>query len=355
MTDLIHALRLLRVPLAHEVAKLSLTTLPTLTQATQTTTTITNGVITSRNSGKFRYTAPAVGTWNSSFTVPGGATSPDLAALLRVDFDTDAQYVELYTLNYNTKIDIRVNGILVGTVALSSAGSGQMIKLDFGAGGAGVRKRVEFAGFNFGFGGVLTEPEASIWYPDYDLRPLLYAFGDSYTQGTGASGPDQVYARALADRLGMRSYQDGIGGAGWTGTGGNLPSARVAKRLAKMDHAPDLIVSCFGYNDAGGNMTTLATNFNDWVAAVRAAFPKAPIVSFGPWTPIGSTVNLDAVEATLQGRCAALNVPFISIKNIINTANKVRFGSGDNVHPNQLGHDFLGSRLADLLLLKLAS
>lgn len=354
MTDLIHALRLLGVPRGQEVAKLGLTK-PTVTETTQATTTISGGVQATRGSGKFRYTAPdpMSGSWNSSFYVPGSSVSPDLAAMMRVEFDTDAQFVELYTLRYNTKVDVRVDGVLVYSISLDASGAGHMVKLDFGEDSAGVTKHIEFAGFNFPFGGVFTEATASVWYPSADLRPLLYAFGDSYTQGVGANGPDQVYARALADRLGMRVYQDGVGGSGWVSTGGNVPATRVGKRLAKMTETPDLIVSCFGYNDAGGNMTTLATNFNAWVAAVRALYPKTKIVVFGPWTPLGSTANLDAVESTIAGRCAALRLPFISIKNLVSGSNKARYTSGDNVHPTQVGHDFLGSRLADLLLVEL--
>lgn len=355
MTDLNNALRLLGTPRPQQIAKLGMTAMPTVTETTQGTTTITGGVSASRGSGKFRYTAPdpTSGSWNSSFYVPGSSASPDLAAMMRVEFNTDAQYVELYTLRYNTKVDIRVDGVLVHSVSLDAAGSGHMIKLDFGEASIGVTKRIEYGGFNFPFGGVFTEATASVWYPSEDLRPLLYAFGDSYTQGVGANGPDQVYARMLADRLGMRVYQDGVGGAGWASSGGNVPATRVAKRLAKLNQTPDLIVTCFGYNDAGGNMTTLATNFDAWVAAVKAIFPKTKIVVVGPWTPLGSTANLDTVESTLSGRCAALKLSFISVKNFVNAANKSRYTSGDNVHPTQLGHNFLGSRLADLLMVEL--
>jgi lysophospholipase L1-like esterase len=350
--DLSQALRFQNVPRAQELAKLAMTAMPTVTQAQQTTTTITGGVMSGRGTGKFRYTCPMPGNWNSSFYVPGAGNSgsPDLAALMKVDFDTDARYVELYTLNYNTNLDIRVNGVLVQNVVLNASGSAQCIKLDFGAGSAGTIKRIEFAGFNFGFGGVFTEADASVWYPLHDRRPLMYFFGDSYTQGTGAAGPDQVAARACADALGFRCYQDGIGGTGWTSSAGSLPVTRVGKRLNLMTEKPKIIVTLLGYNDAGGNMDTLKTNFAAWVDAARAASPDAQIIVVGPWTPLGATDNLTTVETTLQGAAFEKGLFFVSAKDFVTAANKARYTGADNVHPNQAGHDYLGARLASALL-----
>lgn len=326
-----------------------------VTAAAGTATTITGGVSHTRGSGKFRYTCPDVstGSWNSSFYVPGGNAAPDLAAMMHVDFYTDARYVELYTLQYNTSLDIRVDGKLVSHQALSSSGAGYLIKIDFGAGTDGIRKHIEYAGFNFPFGGVFTEATASCWYPTVDQRPLLYCFGDSYTQGVGADGPDQVYARAMADNLGMRVYQDGIGGKGWNSTDSAAVTTRAASRLAKMKEAPAIIASCFGYNDAGGDMALLKSNFNAWYSAVKSLFPKTQVVVFGAWSPLGATANLDLVDAALQEVAGAKGLTFIKVSGLVNANNKGKYTSGDNVHPTQLGHTFLGYRMAELLSLRL--
>lgn len=348
--ELVNAVRLLGLPSKLDLPK---PTAPTYTKTDQAATTITGGVMVSRGSGKFRYTGPAVGNWpaQSSFYVPGGTGTLQVSAMLNVDFMTDAQYVEIYTLRYNTKLDIRVNGFITNSVSLDSAGSATLLKLDFGADSVGVVKHIELAGFNFPFGGVFTEASGSVWYPSLDKRPLIYFFGDSYTQGTGAAGPDQVYAKVIANQLGMRSYQDGIGGTGWASSdAANLVTERFNRRLDKMGEAPDFVVAALGYNDSGANVDTVKNNLDAWVKLVQAKYPDAKIVVLGPWTPLGATAALDTIEDAIKAKCTELNLSFVSAKDVLNAKNKGIYNSGDNVHPNQNGHNFLGYRMAALTL-----
>src|SRR5687767_1661918 len=91
-------------------------------------------------------------------------------------------------------------------------------------------------------------------------------------------------------------------------------------------------------------MTTLAANFDAAVAAVQSAVPSAKIIVFGPATPTGTQANLTTVKTTVQGRCTALGLTFVDVDNWVSNNNKSLYTAGDNVHPTQVGYDYIATR-----------
>jgi lysophospholipase L1-like esterase len=324
---------------------------PTVTSFNGTTSSITSAQNVSPGSTSVRRTGANI--------VNGGFEyyNNDPSRVLVLDFWSDSTLFELVLSRFNANVDVRVDvgdglGLKLAqssAFTTDSAGSGIILKLDWTAAATpGQPRRYRIAGQNFRFWGLNIDAGASIWTPQ-DRAPLMYFFGDSYTQATNANGIDRSYARTVGDVLGYEAYNDGIGGTGWTSTSTSLPTTRIAACLAQLTSTPDTIVTALGYNDAGGNMTTLATNYDAAVAAIRAAAPSARVVTVGPWTPLGTTANLTTVKTTLSGRAAALGVTFIDIENVVSSVNKAINTGGDNVHPTPAGHQFLGYRIAELM------
>lgn len=211
------------------------------------------------------------------------------------------------------------------------------------------QRLVRIVGFNLGSGGAFVSSTDILIAPSYTRPPLAFFFGDSYTFGNGATIPTTNYANVLCGIKGWECLQDGIGGTGWTSTTTSLPNTRVTNDLALRTNAPNKIICALGYNDAGGNMTTLASNFATAIATMKADFPSATIQVLGPWTPLGETPNLATVKTTLQTACASAGVTFVDISTIITAANSSIYTGPDNVHPNQAGHTYLGQQIAPLV------
>lgn len=300
-------------------------------------------------SGPFTYWPVAVSKFSgdNSFVQSKQSTSYHLNA----EFFVNDVAVEIYLLAYNSNLDVYVNDELIDASGYSLGASGQpyILKLDWGSSRA--TRHIRVSGQNLLFGGVWTSNKGSIFQVPY-YGPTVAFFGDSYTDGTGATKPTRNYVASAMVAMGVRCWGQGAGGKGWLSGSPDDVSTRVANWVAAFagQPAPDIIVSAYGYNDSTGNMTTLDTNYRLWVDLVKAAFPLATIVTLGPWTPLGSTTNLTNVKNTLQTAAVAKGVAFIDIENIINSANKQDYTGGDNTHPNAAGHAYLGQRIGHLLL-----
>lgn len=314
-------------------------------------TTISGGIKISPNSTAWKRTGTTAVLTASSYLA---AANPSRYFAWQIE--TDSSQVEFLLANYNTVIDIFVDGNLVQGPAFqtTASGSGRTIRLDWSADSTPRRMRnVQLCGFNLLFGGCWIEPTASVWFPaSRDRRRLMAFLGDSYTQSTGAPSASRTYAAAIAEMLGFDLYADGIGSTGWLSSGGNVPAARVATNIGALTRAPDTIVTALGYNDNGADAAGLATlqaQYDATIAALRTAWPAARLVTLGPWTPIGPTAGLTNVRNALLARAAANGIPFIDVEGIITAANKAIYTGTDNVHPNAAGHQYLGRRIAPLL------
>jgi lysophospholipase L1-like esterase len=90
----------------------------------------------------------------------------------------------------------------------------------------------------------LTEP---LTHGDRTIAVL----GDSYSQGTGLSGPEVAWPAVLGDRLGAEVVLDGVGSTGFT-TSGYCAPAKISfgERLAADPPHADVVVVQGGINDA---------------------------------------------------------------------------------------------------------
>lgn len=278
--------------------------------------------------------------------------SPDAGMAMPWDMYVNAPVIDLRVLRFNSKFNVFVDNAPISGSAFTTTSDGQpdLLTLDFSAlANPTATKRLKVFGINMLENGFYIGPTYSAWPPTNNNK-IAAILGDSYTQGTGATSVGETWARFGLSALGYDIFPEGIGGAGYLTTGTTAPDTRMTARLGAMPVGPDLIVLALGYNDSAGSQSTIATNHVATVAAARAAWPNARIVTLGPWTPLGATANLTTTKNTLATSSSSVGVDFIDIENIINSTNAVAFGNGDNVHPNAAGHQYLGNQIAQRML-----
>jgi lysophospholipase L1-like esterase len=273
------------------------------------------------------------------------------------EWSTDALNFDIKMIGLSSAVVLFVDGVRVDTTGASTDASGSQYRYTVTFGTA-VPRNFRLYGFNGAFGGVILPATATLWAPTQGRRPLAWGMGDSYMLGTGATVNSTNAFSTMCTLLGMEFLADGRSGTGWTSTSGDLPATRATSKLGALTQTTvDYVFLDLGYNDAGGNMTTVATNFAAAVAAIRATTQgaNARIIVFGPATPLGTTANLTTVKTTLSTAATTAGVDFIDVDNWVSSSNSSVYTGGDNVHPNQTGHDYIGVRKAQAVHALLAS
>lgn len=266
-----------------------------------------------------------------------------------VDFMSDAPLLELRLVGGNYQGVLFVDGQRVSpeTIKTDTSGAPYIYMVDWD--GVAVVRHYRLVGINSGFGGSNTGSRYTIWTPGQNERPLIWVMGDSYTVGIGASQGAFNFVRVMADSLGCDVIADGISGSGWTSIqDGRVPPWRVENKLGNITRKPNYIVFALGYNDAAaGHLDTLQTNFRESVRLARQICPLAQIICIGPATPVGKVAKITAIREAEMALCTELNIPFIDIDDWVNSSNRGLYTAGDNVHPSDDGHMYLGTRIAE--------
>jgi lysophospholipase L1-like esterase len=186
--------------------------------------------------------------------------------------------------------------------------------------------------------------------PHFRLPPAcsrVVVFGDSYTEGTGASGPAAAYPQQLATLFGWRVDREGVGGTGFVARG--AVDADYLDRLATLSPLPPaMIVVEGGLNDARAGTTEEAefAAARELLLALRSRYPGTELVVVGP----PQTQVVDAVQAVdrgLQRATADLGVPYIS--PLAEGWALEKYTVADGLHPDDAGHRYFAVRIgADL-------
>lgn len=328
---------------------------PTAAWTGSGTTSISSAVSVARNSGKWRYLM-ATQQHASTFWQPSPYAGEDM---VMQTMESGSDVVDIRQLHSLCKFHVRVeypdypalSGLVSSTAFTRDAsGASDILKLDFSATPQpSARKKITIDGFNMLFGGIYVKPTFDGALPTPN-RQIAVVFTDSYGDHNADGVATSAMKRAL-QALGYDVYIAYKSGMGYLSTSSDAPDTRATAVLSVLPYAPSLIVFALGFNDAGGNMTTLATNHAATVAAAAAAQPGATIATLGPWTPLGSTANLTLVNNALIASCAGLGRPFVDIADIINAGNAATYTDADNIHPkDQAAHTFLGNAIAQRML-----
>jgi lysophospholipase L1-like esterase len=314
-----------------------------------------------------------VGAPDNSYALPTSKYPNTYASgqsIWSVEFGTDAQifqvrmkYISTAT-TYRLSIDGRKVTDLMQSSGGTTAGSGHLITIDLGS-AAPRRIRLDFT--TFPFGGVYLPPTATMWQvPSQGGR--LMVFGDSLSDGsaqnTGA-GAGTWFARAARLMGATDAWEQARGGTGYI-TPGSYATLADRVNADVIAWAPDRLIVWAGYNDNGGNQTTIGTAAASLYAAIKSGLPSCQVYVIGCWsataTPATSVSNTDA---TLRTAAAAAGFPFISPLTgscydatgtlvathgpWINSGNIAAYIGGDNIHPTDAGHIYLSRRITAAL------
>jgi len=181
-------------------------------------------------------------------------------------------------------------------------------------------------------------------------KPVYVAIGNSITHGVGQShGSHLTYPYHLADTLGYRLYNLGIGGS--------RINSGITANLNRLPSPPALITVLWGYNDAVYSATGLSQVMDDYRNLVRTLaenHPGATICGIlQTYTPTNETNNPEnSIQLLRAGQSSVLkelNLEYGNIRIIdgweITTAEDL----ADAVHLNDDGAQRFAYRLAGRL------
>ena len=272
------------------------------------------------------------------------------SGFMSVRWGTDAPDFYATLVNVNSVVCLFVDDVFAGKITTTASGSREYVRIQMGS-----RKprRYRLEGYNFAFADIRCASSGDTVFRTPTSKPLMSITGDSYTQSTGADTQSATWAGSFARALGYDFWADGVGSTGWLSTGGSEPLTRLAARgqnIIKRRNAgvdtltpPDVAFYALGYNDSAGNQTNIGTA----VQAVYAACTIKPHF-IGPWTPVGDTANLTTTATTIQTAATGAGGQFLSAQGLVTSTNKTNMTGGDNVHPTQGGHNWIGFQLAVL-------
>ena len=170
------------------------------------------------------------------------------------------------------------------------------------------------------------------------------AYGDSITEGWGASAPGRTWLATAARRLRLEAVNFGYAGSGR----GELV---VAEAMAAVP--ADVITVAFGTNCWGMiafSEDLLEATVRAFVATVRAGHPHAPVVLVSPIVRPDAETTPNRLGATLAGLRAAYERAALSLGAADPSITLVRgrelVGAdqlADGIHPDDAGHAALAS------------
>lgn len=172
------------------------------------------------------------------------------------------------------------------------------------------------------------------------IRPLskdsvVVAFGDSLTAGHEVS-PGETYPAFLAERLGCRVINSGVGGEVTESGLGRLPA--VLK-----EYRPSLVILCHGGNDLlqkqdkgviSANVERMVAMIRDQGADVILIGVPEPRLVLKPASFYGIVASRHRIPCEFKALAAILSSPALK---------------GDQIHPNAEGNRTLAEAVAALI------
>ena len=180
------------------------------------------------------------------------------------------------------------------------------------------------------------------WRKSSKKRPVLYAFGDSITQGFVAGKPSFCYVTQLAELLGVDALNQGIGGA-------------VFDPLILDDFenlaVPDLITVAYGTNDWSGDQSyeKIKEQITLFFGRLHQLFPAVPTYVLTPiWRADMNDTQTSGTLACIAQLIQDIAGAYPSVHLIdgisISPHNPAFFADGF-LHPNISGFSYIAPRL----------
>jgi lysophospholipase L1-like esterase len=340
---------------------------PPAKAALNVASTITSAATISRSSSSLRIYRGAMASAGGSypdelFNKPDYITTNNESSAICIEFGFDGTDFEVYTKDNGGRYRILVDGQIASSdTSLGNTGNLYYQKFTFPT----RRQRIiTIEGGNvFFFGGLKIGPNDSVYLPSAAPQQRVIIVGDSFTEGTGATGPFRAWSHIAADALGWDGWSSGSGSTGWATAGSN--QAKFVDRLTAdvINRSPDIVVFAGGINDEtyyGSNGSAAYTaQVEACLDALLIGLPNLDqIVIVGPWWPSSAAnANRDGVRAVLQQAAADYGAIWIDPKGWITgtgrvgtttgTGNADLYTSSDGTHPSTAGHAYLARRFVE--------
>ena len=180
------------------------------------------------------------------------------------------------------------------------------------------------------------------WRRPEEKSPVLYAFGDSITQGFISGRPSFCYVTQLAEMLGVNALNQGIGGA--------MFDPHILDDLESLPQ-PDQVLVAYGSNDwhHGKDFGTIKDQATRFFARLHQLYPNIPTFVLTPiWREdmdqpqkCGSFENVSQLIRDSAGLFPNIQL----IDGIQVSPHNTGCYADGFLHPNALGFSYLAQRL----------
>jgi len=170
--------------------------------------------------------------------------------------------------------------------------------------------------------------------PEPDDRPIILAFGDSLTEGSGLP-PGSGYPEMLQKELEDAGYEYHVVNAG---LGGDTTAGGLARLNMALALHPDIVILELGANDGlrGLPVTSMQANLDEMIVAFKKA--GADVILAGMTLP--KNLGQDYISAfervfpALSAKHRITLIPFF----LEGAGGKPELNLEDGIHPNEAGY-----------------
>ena len=174
--------------------------------------------------------------------------------------------------------------------------------------------------------------------------------GDSYTWGWGIPNRDRRWSTQVAQRMGWREKNFGVGGTGYFtySDKGKAYRYRIDEITAA---APDIVVVAGGVNDRrdiAADRGAVVDAVHQTYRRLREDLPQARIVAVGPTFLEQVTPDLVALDGAVRDAADEVGAEYISLISPTYVLRPDEFDA-DGLHVDDDGHTAIADRVASAL------
>lgn len=182
--------------------------------------------------------------------------------------------------------------------------------------------------------------------------PVVAFYGDSYTLGTGASGPQERWSTRVSTERGWNEFNPSVNGLGFVnnrsafGEGsGDLPDLIIAEE-------PDIVFVTMGLNDNfsfAARADDIRSQISDDLQRLRDALPDARFIVVEPfWYTDARPDSVDTIIGWVEDAASTIDADYIPGASRWIEGHP-EWMAADGLHPNDTGYDAMTMRMDEAL------
>jgi lysophospholipase L1-like esterase len=184
-----------------------------------------------------------------------------------------------------------------------------------------------------------------------DSKVRAVFFGDSYTEGVGASTPSKRWTTIVAAEERWVEVNLGQGGTGYVNGGPTEGQAdQYATRISKIKAAePDIVVISGSQNDLLFPAPDVATAIKTTIKQIHASVPDAQMIVVGPTNPGEIKAATRSNDEATREAAEAVGAIYVSSIDPGNIYQSPADYWSDGQHPSDSGHKHIADRVLEAL------